>query len=79
MQVKGRVFKINIYLFRESENVITDLENKIDKTLEELAIVQTELEDNKNKSQEQMERLKQKLNGMKIQMILKTPKKKRKL
>ena len=73
------MFKINIYLFRESENVITDLENKIDKTLEELAIVQTELEDNKNKSQEQMERLKQKLNGMKIQMILKTPKKKRKL
>ena len=53
-----------IFLFRESENVITDLENKIDKTLEELAIVQTELEDNKNKSQEQMERLKQKLNGI---------------
>lgn len=56
-------FLLYFFFFRESENVITDLENKIDKTLEELAIVQTELEDNKNKSQEQMERLKQKLNG----------------
>ncbi len=50
---------------RNSENLIKDLEDKIDSTLEELAIVQTELEDNRNKAQENIERLKQHLKGKK--------------
>lgn len=41
--------------------IITDLESKIDKTLEKLAIVQSELEDNRAQSEEQIERLRQKL------------------
>lgn len=40
------------------ETMITDLENKLDKLIEELAIVHTELDENKNSSQERIERLK---------------------
>jgi len=39
------------------------LEEKIDKTLEQLALVQTELEENRQQTQEQVERLKQQLKG----------------
>lgn len=41
------------------ESMVADLEARIDQSLEELALVQTELEDNKNNSQEHIERLKQ--------------------
>jgi len=47
--------------YREAEVIIEDLESKIDKTLEKLAIVQSELEENKCQSEEELERLKQQL------------------
>lgn len=43
--------------------MVEALECKIDQSIEELAFVQTELEDTKNHSQEHIERLKQKLLG----------------
>ncbi|KAL4512581.1 hypothetical protein ABPG72_020418 [Tetrahymena utriculariae] len=46
---------------RMFEAMVADLEARIDQSLEELALVQTELEDNKNNSQEHIERLKQQL------------------
>ena len=48
---------------RTAESFIKDLEEKIDKTLEQLALVQTELEENRQQTQEQVERLKQQLKG----------------
>ena len=43
---------------------MTDLEGKMNETLEQLALVQTQLEMNQNQSQIQVERLKQQLRGM---------------
>ena len=48
---------------RESTMIISDLENKMNETLEQLALVQTQLELNQNQSQIQVERLKQQLKG----------------
>lgn len=45
--------------------IISDLENKMNETLEQLALVQTQLEMNQNQSQIQIERLKQQLKGKK--------------
>ena len=45
------------------ENHLHDLENKLNNTLEHFEILKTELEDNKNSSFEQIERLKQQLRG----------------
>lgn len=45
--------------------IITDLENKINETLEQLALVQTQLELNQNQSEIHLERLKQQLRGIK--------------
>lgn len=44
---------------RESSIIISDLENKMNETLEQLALVQTQLEINQNQSEIQVERLKQ--------------------
>ena len=44
--------------------VISDLENKINETLEQLALVQTQLELNQNQSEIHLERLKQQLRGI---------------
>lgn len=49
---------------RTAESFIKDLEEKIDKTLEQLALVQTELEDNRLQTQIEVERLKQQLKGI---------------
>eukprot|EP00347_Sterkiella_histriomuscorum_P023069 403336069 len=46
---------------RISEQIIQDLEQKLDSSLEELALLQSELEEYKLHSQEQLERLKQQL------------------
>ena len=43
--------------------IVTDLESKMNETLEQLALVQTQLEMNQNQSQVQIERLKQQLRG----------------
>ena len=55
------IHKIISFNYREAQSIIADLESKIDKTLEKLAIVQSELEESKTESEEQLERLKQKL------------------
>jgi hypothetical protein len=50
-------------LKREKEILVEELEEKVDSALEQLAIVQTELENRRNESQDQIERLKQQLRG----------------
>jgi len=44
---------------RFSESIINDLEQKLDASLEEIALLQSELEEVKTYSEEQIERLKQ--------------------
>lgn len=55
--------KLNLINHRVAESLVKELEDKFDKTLEELALVQIELEENKRATQEQVERLKQNLKG----------------
>lgn len=55
----GTHCRINWY--RISESIIADLEQKLDTSLEEIALLQSELEELKMHSQEQLERLKQQL------------------
>jgi chaperonin cofactor prefoldin len=48
---------------RQLEEANKDLEAKLDKVLEQLALAHTELEANKSSSSEEIERLKQSLKG----------------
>ena len=51
--------------------MIQDLEQKLDSSLEELALVQSELEELKGHSQEQIERLKQQLEETEVELQVK--------
>jgi hypothetical protein len=57
------IFHCNLYLHRESDAVISDLENKIDHVLEKLAMVQSQLEFQKMENEEEVQRLKDQLQG----------------
>jgi len=53
----------NSFIFRESQSIIMDLEYKIDHTIERLAMVQEQLEENRAQNEEEVQRLKEKLKG----------------
>lgn len=57
------IFHCSPYLHRESDAVISDLENKIDHVLEKLAMVQSQLEFQKMENEEEVQRLKDQLQG----------------
>lgn len=56
---------------RISESIINDLEAKLDASLEEIALLQSELEEIKTYSEEQIERLKQKLDETSMDLEVK--------
>ena len=56
---------------RVSESIIVDLEQKLDTSLEELALLQSELEEIKTHSQEQVERLKQQVEETNLELQIK--------
>ena len=54
-----------------SESIIQDLEQKLDASLEEIALLQSELEEIKTYSEEQIERLKQKYDDTQTELEVK--------
>ena len=56
---------------RISEQIITDLEQKLDTSLEEIVLLQTELDEIKSHSMEQIERLRQQLEETNGELMIK--------
>jgi len=53
---------------RESEASLQDLTEKMNKTLEENSFLQTELEETKNRSQESLQRMKDEIRDLKLEL-----------
>ena len=76
-QLKGKVVNLEMEnenfenSLRMSESIIMDLEQKLDTSLEEVALLQSELEEIKNHSQEQIERLKQQVEETNLELQIK--------
>jgi len=59
-------FESSLISNRESQMVICDLECKIDNTLERLAMVQSQFEENRALNEEEVQRLKDRLQGIRF-------------